>query len=84
MKLARSGYENSQVCYREKQLQIQAPEWPQGDDVELHAGQSPIRNGKLHQEGEDRQEIRVDVVQRELHKHRTTPRNTHRKYTELF
>lgn len=62
--------------YREKELQIQASEWPQGDDAEVHTGQSAIRDWKLDEEGEDGQEICVDVVQRELHRHSAVPANT--------
>lgn len=70
------------MWYREKELQIQACEWPQCDDVEVHAGQSAIGDWKLDEEGEDGQEVCVDVVQRELHNHSTSPVNTRKHLNE--
>lgn len=62
--------------YHEKKLQVQACDWPQSDDKEVKAGLGTLRNWKLKQEGEDGQEVCVDVVERELHKHSTGPTNT--------
>lgn len=63
--------------YHEKQLQVKACDWPQGDDQEVQAGLGTLRNWKLNQEGENREEVCVDVVERELHKHGPGPTKTH-------
>lgn len=65
--------------YHEKKLQVQACDWPQRDDREVKAGQGTLRNWELKQEGEDSQQICVDVVERELHKHSTGPMKTHKQ-----
>lgn len=62
--------------YHEKELQIQACDWPQTDDKEIETGLGTLRDWELKQEGEDGQEFCVDVVERELHKHSTSPGNT--------
>lgn len=63
--------------YHEEELQVQACDRPQRDDKKVKAGLGSLRDWKLKQEGEDSQEICVDVVERELHKHRTGPVNAH-------
>lgn len=67
--------------YREKELQVQACDWPQSDDNEVKTGLGTLGNRELKQEGEDSQLVCVDVVERELHKHSTGPVNTHIKHT---
>lgn len=49
--------------YHEKELQVQACDWPQSDNKEVQAGLGTLRNWKLKQEGEDSQEVCVDVVE---------------------
>jgi len=68
--------------YHEKELQIQACDWPQSDDEEVKAGLSTLRNRKLDEEGENSHEVGVDVVERELHEHSTGPMETHTGDTE--
>lgn len=52
--------------YREEQLHVQPSDWPEGHDVQLEAVLSPIRNRELEQEGENSQQVGVDVVEGEL------------------
>lgn len=71
--------QNCRCSYHEKELQVQACDWPHRDDKEVHAGLGTLRNRKLKQEGKDSQEICVDVVQREFHKHSAAPTTKHTK-----
>lgn len=63
--------------HHQEELQIQACDWPQGDDAEVQAGLSALRDRKLKQEGEDGEQVCVDVVEREVQRHGSSPGKTH-------
>lgn len=62
--------------YRQKELQVNACDWPKSKEIKLKAGLSTLRNWEPKQEGDDSQQICVDVVEGELHENRTSSVNT--------
>lgn len=64
--------------YREEQGEVHATlEGLQAADLQVNAGLSALRDRKLHQEGEDGQQVRVCVIERELHKQSPRPEKPH-------
>lgn len=55
--------------YRKEQLHVQPFDWPEGHNVQLEAVLSTIRNRELEQEGEDSQQVGVNIVEGELQDH---------------
>lgn len=72
----RSTWGRAEETHHQEELQIQACDWPQGDDAEVQAGLSALRDRKLKEEGEDGEEVGVDVVEREVQRHGSSPGET--------
>lgn len=71
-------------CYHKKELQVQACDWPQAGGEKVEAGLGTLRNRELKEEGENCQEVGVDVVKGELHIHSTGPTHTHTKWMRII